>query len=312
VDWFGTARLRAGYPTGNVLPYLTAGLAYGSLASEIKDEISDWRVEDGVLGWTAGAGIEIAQSASVSTRIEYLYTDLGATLRKGDNDFGAAADFGSLRVGVNYAFGSAVAARLIAEGGAAAENPRGLGGFHAGITGGYARGDHVMSDEFGGSSGAQRLAGGTAGAQLGHDWQFGRLVLGVAADFQFTNLEGIFNGEEDWSCLDLGCRTSLDWLATTRLRAGLAADRLLAYVTGGGATAPIASDIADLGADWRIRDRQLGWAAGGGLEFALSEKVSAEMQYLWIDLGTTPATGIDDSEVSVEFGITRVGLNYVF
>ncbi|MFN4143471.1 MAG: outer membrane protein [Aestuariivirga sp.] len=311
VDWFGTARLRAGYPAGSVLAYLTGGLAYGSLASEFKDEGPDWQVEDVVLGWSAGAGLEIAHSATMSTRIEYLYTDLGATLRKGDYDFGASAGFSSLRVGLNYAFGAAAAGRLIAEDAAAAE-PRGWGGFRAGITGGYARGDQVMSDEFGGSSGEQRLAGAATGVLAGYDLQFGPLVIGAAADFQFANLEGLFNSGEKWSCLDSGCRTTVDWFATARLRAGLASDRLLAYVTGGGATAAIASDIIELGADWRIRDRQLGWAAGAGIEYALSERVSAEAQYLWIDLGTTPASGIDDSEVSAEFGLTRLGLNYAF
>lgn len=104
VDWFGTGRLRLGYAIGNFLPYVTGGLAFGSVESEIKGGGSDWHVDDTQVGWTIGGGLEAALSDHLTGRVEYLYVDLGETEGTGVYDFSASANFNVVRVGVNYAF----------------------------------------------------------------------------------------------------------------------------------------------------------------------------------------------------------------
>lgn len=101
VDWFGTTRMRAGYSVGRFLPYLTGGVAYGTIRSKAGNG-PDWRLDDTVLGWTAGAGLDVALTENLSGRFEYLYVDLGRTGNSGNFDFNAAARFNLLRVGLNY------------------------------------------------------------------------------------------------------------------------------------------------------------------------------------------------------------------
>lgn len=104
VDWFGTGRLRLGYAVDRFLPYVTGGLAFGSVESEIKGGGSNWHVDDTQMGWTIGGGLEASLSDHLTGRVEYLYVDLGETDGTGEYDFSASANFNVVRVGVNYAF----------------------------------------------------------------------------------------------------------------------------------------------------------------------------------------------------------------
>jgi outer membrane immunogenic protein len=84
LDWFGTLRGRVGWAMGergNVLPYITGGLAYG------QGTISGNGTAGGVpvafdatrtyVGWTLGGGLEWAFWNAWSAKVEYLYMDFG-------------------------------------------------------------------------------------------------------------------------------------------------------------------------------------------------------------------------------------------
>ena len=88
LEWFGTFRGRGGVlVTPSVLLYVTGGLAYGSLQTEvalsaftatgIPVTIGASRSTD-KFGWTIGGGIETMFAANWSAKIEYLYMDLGS------------------------------------------------------------------------------------------------------------------------------------------------------------------------------------------------------------------------------------------
>ncbi len=65
LDYFGTLRGRLGVDMDGILPYVTAGLAYGR--GYINDTEADLdRDTNFRLGWTAGAVVEVAASDSVS------------------------------------------------------------------------------------------------------------------------------------------------------------------------------------------------------------------------------------------------------
>lgn len=113
MDWFGTARLRAGYLLFDpLLIYATGGLAVG----EVKDTATI--VAPGVafsgsqnamkLGWTIGAGAEWAFLASWSAKAEYLYYDLGSNSVDIPLLPGTTASFPAkghlVRLGANYRF----------------------------------------------------------------------------------------------------------------------------------------------------------------------------------------------------------------
>ncbi len=100
--WLGTARGRLGYAmgaTGSVMPYITGGLAYGSVENSVSGLGS---ARDTKAGWTLGGGLEAALSGPWTAKVEYLYVDLG--------DGPTVAGFGSnfhtniVRAGINYRF----------------------------------------------------------------------------------------------------------------------------------------------------------------------------------------------------------------
>lgn len=107
VKELGTLRLRVGYDMGNVLPYLTAGLAFGKTQGQADHSCPDWCGEDTQTGWTAGAGAEFVINPKWSAKLEYLYVDLDrGSFSVGDGGSGFEADFKfhTARVGVNYRF----------------------------------------------------------------------------------------------------------------------------------------------------------------------------------------------------------------
>ena len=119
LPWFGTARSRLGIlVTPSTLLYGTAGIAYGKVQSDYNLNLfgspaAAVNFKDVKAGWTAGAGVEFALAGNWSTKLEYLYVDLGksqitasaggvvATLDRSFTDHIA-------RVGLNYRFGGGV------------------------------------------------------------------------------------------------------------------------------------------------------------------------------------------------------------
>jgi outer membrane immunogenic protein len=73
-DWLATARGRVGYAVDRVLPYVTGGAAFG----DIKVGVPTPSIDATNTGWTAGGGIEYALLPNWTTKIEYLYVDLGS------------------------------------------------------------------------------------------------------------------------------------------------------------------------------------------------------------------------------------------
>jgi outer membrane immunogenic protein len=106
VNWLGSARARAGFAANNILFYGTGGFAFGGvkLTDTAGASNSDTRV-----GWAAGAGVEYAIDRNWSVKAEYLRYDLGK------ETFGSASaksNVDAAKLGVNYRFGSPVAARF--------------------------------------------------------------------------------------------------------------------------------------------------------------------------------------------------------
>ncbi|MFN3350828.1 outer membrane protein [Pseudorhodoplanes sp.] len=99
--WFGTLRGRLGIAAwSGVLFYGTGGLAFGGLEAETWGGLSESRTH---LGWTVGAGAEVALNQNWSVKAEYLYLSLaerGYTVTGADNGF----NNNLLRFGVNYRF----------------------------------------------------------------------------------------------------------------------------------------------------------------------------------------------------------------
>lgn len=114
VDYFATARARAGIAFDRLLVYGTGGAAYGKVefdrnyrvgAAEIRDSASSNRT-----GWVYGAGAEFALTDRISIRGEYSKVDLGSgsfDTAYTDGTIGRATidtEFDLIRGGVNFRF----------------------------------------------------------------------------------------------------------------------------------------------------------------------------------------------------------------
>jgi outer membrane immunogenic protein len=109
-----TFRARAGVAMDNVLPYVTGGLAVGSLHGQEGDIAANGAFGAGtttVAGWTAGLGVEAMFNRYWSAKVEYLYVNFGNHAIFNDNVAGVILPenlkytVNVLRVGVNYRFG---------------------------------------------------------------------------------------------------------------------------------------------------------------------------------------------------------------
>ena len=93
----------------------TAGLAYGRVQSDYTLNIqgvppASAHFKDVKAGWTAGAGVEFAWAQNWSSKLEYLYMDLGtneATISAAGVALAVNRRFSDhiVRFGLNYRFG---------------------------------------------------------------------------------------------------------------------------------------------------------------------------------------------------------------
>ena len=78
LEALGTARARLGIAIDRFLPYVTGGVAIGSLhGAEGTGAVEGGAGTTTVVGWTAGAGVEAQLAPNWSAKIEYLHVDLG-------------------------------------------------------------------------------------------------------------------------------------------------------------------------------------------------------------------------------------------
>jgi outer membrane immunogenic protein len=203
------------------------------------------------------------------------------------------------------------------------------------------------------ASGANSSNGGfIGGGQIGYNWQFyGSLVAGIEADIQ--GLAGNSGAASVATAASVGdgssyvgihsVRGNLDYIGTVRGRLGwLFTPTLLLYGTGGlaygGVTLNTASFVANdalAGAGVlpasiggaNFSNTQVGWTAGGGVEWMFMPNWSAKVEYLYYDLGSvaqnyalasTNAAGTQSAlfggqvRARVNGNMVRAGLNYHF
>jgi outer membrane immunogenic protein len=101
LGWLSTYRLRLGNTTPDYFPYVTGGLAMGTVEAGAGPDGSET-----LFGWTAGLGLEGKLAEKWTGKIEYLYVDLGK-----EDIFNVAGSSQEVRVrshilraGLNYKF----------------------------------------------------------------------------------------------------------------------------------------------------------------------------------------------------------------
>jgi outer membrane immunogenic protein len=197
-------------------------------------------------------------------------------------------------------------------------------GFYLGFNGGYGFGQTkwtTPSGTVGGFSTNGPLFGGT----IGGNYQIGQFVIGAEGDIDWQNLRG---GQTSGLCAPAiigGCATASNWLATIRGRAGFAADRVLFYVTGGGAFTNIKPSTGVLSYGGGTEP---GWTAGAGIEYAMTDNWTVKFEYLYASFSKATCSavncsagnaalvggfpGVAPASVGLTENIVRTGVNYKF
>jgi outer membrane immunogenic protein len=155
------------------------------------------------------------------------------------------------------------------------------------------------------STGDGALVGGTVGVNL----QRGRFVFGVEGDLAWTDKSGYGrNGFTGFTTIVipppdgpivvttespgvLSHRWDMNWFGTARLRAGVTpVDRLLIFGTFGLAAAGVdlrTSGEIDMITITTAKDHTyFGWAAGAGVEYAVTPRIRLKADWLYYDLGS--------------------------
>lgn len=156
-------------------------------------------------------------------------------------------------------------------------------GFYVGGQIGAGVGRSSWSDPIsGGNNTFTTGAGVLGGGQLGANYQWNALVLGIEGDFNWTGLKG---GGRDFRGDAIGTETQ--WTSTVAGRVGAAFDRLLIYGKGGVAFARDRSTFADLaGNSASSAFVRTGWTAGVGLEYGIAANWSAKVEYDYLSFGS--------------------------
>jgi outer membrane immunogenic protein len=188
-------------------------------------------------------------------------------------------------------------------------------GLYIGLNAGYSSGTMSETPSDGSGSGSAAMPGGIGGAQIGYNYQIGGLVLGFEADFDGSMAtKSIIAGSVSGT-------NQIPWIGTLRGRVGYAFDRILVYATAGGAATQVLSTV-NVGAIGSASTSNTtgAWTAGGGLEMALSDNLSARVEYLYLDTGNIPVAQVGAGPPPpfvtvtgrVQDNLVRAGLNYRF
>jgi outer membrane immunogenic protein len=179
------------------------------------------------------------------------------------------------------------------------------------------------------------------GLQAGYNWQATRnWLVGFEADIQAAN-------QTDTAC-SLACVTEvgattdkftteqkLQYFGTLRGRLGVVSDNVLFYGTGGAAFGHVNQTVigiqkfsfppgAGATSSTAVAGETLfGWAAGGGIEAALSGNWTLKAEYLYMNLGdmkpnvfngftpgVPPTPNVATTNSTIRDHIVRVGINY--
>lgn len=160
------------------------------------------------------------------------------------------------------------------------------------------------------------LGGFVGGLNAGYSWQLENVVLGIEGDIEFSGLKGDTDLIDDAGDKIGEIEKEIDWLGSLRVRAGYAFDRVLPYVTGGLAVGGAELSLHDL--DQKVaenNDTKWGWTVGAGLDYALTDNLTARIEYRYTDLGSIEAgdpltSGEVESDLS--FHAVRAGLGWHF
>ena len=170
------------------------------------------------------------------------------------------------------------------------------------------------------SLGGHDTDGFIGGVQAGCDVQLGNgIVLGIGGDYGWTDASGTHPSARETGVF---YHSETEGLGALTGRLGYGFGDVLLYVEGGMAWERVsyAAATTQIGTAYRATDTREGWTIGGGGEYAITEHLSAFVEYAHYDFGTdritldpqhsflpTAYVDIDDTA-----NVVRAGINVRF
>ena len=144
------------------------------------------------------------------------------------------------------------------------------------------------------------IAGGLAGLVVGYDVAVtDELILGAAADIAWANVGFTCCGDY---------AHYINWMGSLRARVGFDGGAFMPYLTGGLAVAGATAE-----GDTTDSATHIGWTAGGGVEIALTDAVSLDLQYRYSDFGSQEYNVyVFDYDVDLNTHQVTAGVNWRF
>ncbi|MFZ0527142.1 MAG: outer membrane beta-barrel protein [Xanthobacteraceae bacterium] len=157
------------------------------------------------------------------------------------------------------------------------------------------------------------------GGQAGFNYQFDRWVIGAEAAWSASNITGYGIGQATGGGADQERNTSNpQWLSAVTGRAGYAANDWLFYAKGGGAWMHVQYTQDTLASSATIltqviNDNRSGFTVGAGIEYGMTENLSARLEYDFYDFGSkTYQFAQTPTSIASYLHTLTFGLNYRF
>lgn len=155
-------------------------------------------------------------------------------------------------------------------------------------------------------------------APAGTEFDLTGWEVGVTAGVNFTVSEAIvagLAGDLAWSNVGNGDNvfgydsSNINWRGSIRGRLGFDGGSFLPYVTAGLAFANATVDTTFPSSDSQTH---IGWTAGVGVEFAVADNVSLDLQYRYTDYGSVTYDAPFPTDVSLTTSAVTAGVNFRF
>ena len=133
-----------------------------------------------------------------------------------------------------------------------------------------------------------------AGGQIGYNWQFNQIVLGIEGDIDAHDFSrSVVVGTAIGPFIPGDAFTvESHWQASLRGRVGYAIDRVLLYATGGVAWTQRKATVSLVGIGTATNDDTVtGGTVGGGIEYAIWNNVSIGVEGRWSFYGDQTISG---------------------
>jgi len=208
-------------------------------------------------------------------------------------------------------------------------------GAYVGVFGGGGLGNHNINNSTGQAvpfadfTANYSSKGEFAGGEIGYRWQSGSYVVGVESDLFWAGIKG--NDASQFANGSFAGVTAVDadnwrWGGTLRATGGFTVDRFLMFFTGGYAFGSIQhTNTPPVGAGLPVDTFNAtlnGLTAGGGIAYALTNNVSAKVEYRYYNfMGYNrpgqAATGLTVNgqlpyTTNSTFSVVSIGLDFKF